>query len=77
MGYIYRVSKSPGHEVIYVTMRCENHESVPVVADLEGKVDRIIFTNRLAKITEVRKQLGRNPQNWIDDNPAWLFDDAI
>jgi len=70
-------AKERGHEIVCATMRYEDRESAPVLADLEEKVDRIIFTNRLGKIAEVRKQLGRNPQIWIDDDPAWLFDDAI
>ena len=72
-----KMAKENYHEVFCATMRYEDTEGDLVKKCLEGKVDRIIFTNRLGKIAEVRKQTGRNPDIWIDDDPAWLFDDAI
>lgn len=69
-------AKERGHEVICATMRYEDKEGDIVKAELEGKVDKIIFTGRLAKIATVRKLYGKNPHVWIEDDPAWLFDDA-
>jgi len=65
-----------GHEVIVATMRYEATESQPVMEELGHRVSRIIFTNRKAKKSEVRKQY-TDPDIWIDDNPEWLFEDAL
>lgn len=65
-----------GHEVIIATMRYEATESAPVIADLEGNVDKIIFTNRKAKKAAVRVAY-KDPDIWIDDNPDWLYEDSL
>ena len=65
-----------GHEVIIATMRYDITEGDAVRGDLEGNVDKIIFTERKAKKASVRQQY-RDPDIWIDDNPEWLFEDAL
>ncbi len=65
-----------GHTVIIATMRYSKIEGDIVRTELEGKVDSIVFTGRKAK-----KQFLRNmcliPTIWIDDNPDWLYEDAL
>ena len=74
---VIAVFKKYGHEVVCDTMRYKDSESTEVELDLRNKVDYIVYTNRLAKIPEVKKQINKNPDIWIDDQPAWLFDDGI
>jgi len=69
-------ARDHGHEVIVATMRYEAIEGQQVLDDLEDRVSRIIFTNRKAKKAEVRKQY-TDPDIWIDDNPDWLYEDAL
>ncbi len=66
-----------GHEVYCVTMRYEDTESKEVTISLEGKVNRIIYTDRKAKKAAFRMKCGYNPDIWIDDNPDWLYEDAL
>jgi hypothetical protein len=61
-----------GHEVLCVTMRHEQ-EGADVLAALPGVA--VIFTGRKAKRPFVQS-LGIDPQIWIDDNPAWIYQDA-
>ncbi len=68
-------AQSNGHEVIVATMRYES-EGYEVVTDLGERVARIIFTDRKAKKAAVRMQY-KDPDIWIDDNPEWLFEDAL
>ena len=65
-----------GHEVIVATMRYEATEGEDVKRDLEANVSRIIFTERKAKKAAVRMAY-KDPDIWIDDNPEWLFEDAL
>lgn len=58
-----------GHKVICATMR---YESEPI-ADMPCKV---IYTGRKAK-EQFLLDLGIKPDIWIDDNPAWLYQDSI
>jgi hypothetical protein len=67
-------AKQRGHQVMVVTMRNE-FEKESVLRDLQGKVDRIILTDRKAKLPYMQK-LGLSPDIWIDDQPHWLFEDA-
>jgi len=70
-------ARSRGHEVIIATMRYEGKEEDLVLQHgLDKKVDKIIYTNRLAKKAEVKRQY-RYVDIWIDDTPEWLFEDAI
>ena len=69
-------ARSRGHEVIVATMRYEATESEDVIRDLGEKVDRIIFTGRKAKKQAVRMAY-KDPDIWIDDNPDWLYEDAL
>lgn len=68
-------ARSHGHEVIIATMRYEL-EGDDVRRDLENKVDGIYFTSRKAKKISIRQQ-DRDPDIWIDDNPDWLYEDAL
>jgi len=70
-------ARAKGHEVIIATMRLEGMEEERVLYyGLDKKVDKIIYTNRKAKKVEVRRQY-KDPDIWIDDNPEWLFEDAL
>ena len=69
--------RARGHEIIIATMRIEGMEEDAVLGfGLDKKVDKIIYTNRLAKKAAVRKQY-KDPDIWIDDNPDWLYEDAL
>lgn len=70
--------RARGHEIIIATMRYAGREEKELLDyGLDKKVDKIIYTNRLAKKDEVRKQYDRYVDIWIDDNPGWLFANAI
>lgn len=66
-----------GHEVYCVTMRYAETENEEVETNLGAKVDKIIYTNRKAKKAAFRIQCNKNPDIWIDDNPDWLYEDAL
>ncbi len=69
--------KSRGHEIIIATMRYEGEEEAEILKyGLDKKVDKIIYTNRLAKKSAVQRQY-KHVDIWIDDMPEWLFEDAI
>ena len=70
-------ARDRGHEVIVATMRYKETEADMVEVSLRDKVNAIIYTNRKAKKTSVRQQFGRDPDIWIDDNPDWLYEDAL
>jgi len=70
-------ARDRGHQVFCVTMRYEKTENDYVEFCLLKKVNKIIYTNRKAKKLEFNKQCGMNPDIWIDDNPDWLYEDAI
>lgn len=71
-------ARKSGHEVYIVTMRYKEFEKEPVLYfKLDEKCNGIVFCNRLAKIDEARRQLGFRFDIWIDDQPEWLFEDAI
>jgi hydroxymethylpyrimidine pyrophosphatase-like HAD family hydrolase len=70
---VIRAAKIHGHTVIVATMRHEDGVECKEVKEIfAGKVDRIIFTGRAAKLIHLN-ELGINPDIWIDDNPVWLF----
>lgn len=70
-------ARSRDHQVIIATMRIKGFEDEIVEAQLADKVDEIIYTDRKAKKAAVRHQYGRDPDIWIDDNPDWLYEDAL
>ena len=70
-------AQARGHEVIIATMRYEQTEADIVKMQLADKVDAIVFTNRKAKKSAVRRIFGRDPDIWIDDNPDWLYEDSL
>ncbi|SEF31323.1 hypothetical protein ABL840_09265 [Variovorax sp. NFACC27] len=67
-------SRSRGHQVCVVTMRDE-FEAEDVHRQLLGKVDRIVFTARHAKLPFLEAR-GITPHIWIDDMPCWILSDA-
>ena len=69
------VARMAGHTVYCVTMRYPS-EGGDVIDSLQDKVDKIIFTGRKAKANYL-KELGVVPQVWIDDNPHWIYQDAL
>ena len=70
-------ARARGHEIVVATMRYEDTESEIVELSLADKVDMIVYTNRKAKKTALRQIIGRDPNIWIDDNPDWLYEDAL
>lgn len=67
-------AQQSGHTVICATMRFE--EELGTVCDKLKKVVRIICTDRKAKKPALLA-MGIRPDIWIDDNPEWLFGDAL
>lgn len=66
--------KSKGHEFICCTMRTpgEAHNIHPPLRELMP----VHCTSRKAK-AEYLSGLGIRPDIWIDDNPRWLYVDAL
>lgn len=60
------------HKIICITMRNKEREAIK---DMPSCVD-IYYTDRQAKI-DFTQQNGIVVDIWIDDKPAWLFEDAI
>ncbi len=73
---VIKVLKGCGHTVYCVTMRHSDlHESLEVMANLNGKVDAIFFTGRKGKKDFMYEQ-GININVWIDDMPLFVLKDA-
>ncbi len=62
-----------GHEVICVTMRYP-HEGKEVEESI-GLRCKVIYTERAAKM-KFLTELDIYPSVWIDDTPAWIFQDG-
>jgi len=58
-----QLAQGHGHEVKIVTMRYP-HEAIDVSVD-------VVYTSRKAKASAV------NADIWIDDSPAWIFQDSM
>ena len=71
-----QAATASGHQVICATMRYEEVEGDTVKISLGHLVDKIYFTNRLAKVNWL-KERGINPDVWIDDSPFWLLNNAV
>ena len=69
------IARMAGHTVYCVTMRYPS-EGGDVIDSLQHKVDKIIFTSRKNKIGHMYA-LGINVGIWIDDNPNWIYQDAL
>ncbi len=67
-----------GHTVYCITMRYADasSEAEQVKESLEGKVDKIIFTNRQAKKPFMLKHFNQCPDVWIDDMPEFITESA-
>lgn len=63
--------KQHDHVIICITMRRYPEEQI---LDMPG-VD-IVYTDRKAK-KKYAEANGLNVDIWIDDKPAWLFEDAL
>lgn len=61
-------ARGRGHEFVCATMR---HESEPITMNCP-----VIYTSRAAKLPFL-KNLGIKPGVFIDDNPAWLYQDSF
>ena len=70
-GFV-RSAQEAGHEVVCATMRHE-HEGAEVIKSLPSV--QVVFTGRQAKRAFLAEQ-GLFPAIWIDDNPAWIYQDA-
>jgi len=57
-------AKSRGHTVVIVTMRYPREDIVNAPVD-------VVYTSRQAKAGFVKADI------WIDDSPAWIFQDAV
>lgn len=68
------MAQSNGHKVYCVTMRSAA-EIDDVVRDLDGKVDAIFGTNRIAK-EKVMFREGISIDVWIDDMPFFVINNA-
>lgn len=68
-----KVAKEAGHEVVCATMRHE-HEGAEVIGSLPGL--KVVFTGRQAKRAFLAER-GIFPSIWVDDNPAWIYQDAL
>jgi len=75
-NHFIETAKSHGHDVVCATMRYPT-ENDPIETLLEGRVSEIIYTCRKAKKEYVTTHLGKKPDIWIDDNPDWLYEDAL
>ncbi|CAN7331125.1 hypothetical protein LJR084_001943 [Variovorax sp. LjRoot84] len=73
IGFI-SAARARGHQVWLVTMRDE-FEAADVHRQLLGKVDRIVFTGRRAKLPFLQAR-GIKPHIWIDDMPHWILNNA-
>jgi hypothetical protein len=67
-------AQDSGHTVYCVTMRY-HHEMADVYRNLEGKVDKIIYTSRKGKANYVARA-GFRIDVWIDDTPSFILMDA-
>lgn len=65
-----KLCKLKGHKVICLTMRRYPEEQI-----LDMPID-ITYTDRQAK-KRYADENGIAVDIWIDDNPAWLFEDAL
>jgi len=62
---------SHGHRVICVTSRYEK-DKAEVIGNLGHKVEKVLFTGRLAKDKYAKSQ-GYIPDVWIDDDPFLIL----
>ena len=62
-----------GHKVILATMRYPQEEDSGL-KELSGKI-KIYYTGRRAKLTYL-KNIGIEPDLWIDDRPDFILNDA-
>lgn len=67
------LAKVAGHVVICLTMRRYPEEKIP--KEHMETID-IIYTDRKAK-KKYAEEHNLFVDIWIDDNPAWLFEDAL
>ena len=71
---IIEKSHELGYTVILATMRFE-HESDNILEKLSERIP-VYFTGRRGKMNFLR-DLGINPDIWIDDAPHWIMNDSI
>lgn len=67
-------AKDHGHQVLICTMRTPA-ESDGVEQFAEANGVEIVYTSRAAKAAHMRAR-GFDVDIWIDDNPAWIFQDG-
>ncbi len=72
---IIKIIIAHGHEVVIATMRTQEEKKTmdDRIVDL---VPWIVPTSRKAKLPFL-KAFGIEPDIWIDDQPTWLFADAL
>ena len=67
-------AQGSGHEVICATMRYPSEGDT--ICDTLKTMVKIYYTSRQAKAKGLEAQ-NIFPTIWIDDNPAWLFENAL
>lgn len=72
---VIRKMRDKGIKVIGCTMRFES-ETVPELERLKKAVNEMYFTGRKAK-KPFLEGMHIFPEIWIDDNPEWIYTDAI
>lgn len=65
-----------GHKVSIVTMRYEENENIQGYLTAWAKQCDIVYTGCKAKKSFCEAK-GLRFNIWIDDNPEWLFQDAL
>lgn len=70
-------AKSLGHKIYCVTMRYADEKEAAIVQNTIGNYcDEIIYTARIAK-KEITNNLNIKIDIWIDDNPAWIYNNSF
>jgi hydroxymethylpyrimidine pyrophosphatase-like HAD family hydrolase len=75
MDTVLRRANMLDYRCILCTMRYPDEEDM-YIASIADKFEAVYFTGRLAKQPYL-KELGIEPDLWIDDEPKWIVTDAI
>lgn len=67
-----KIAVERGHKIICITMRSYPEEQLPKF----WSIAEVVYTDRRAK-KKYADENGIAVDIWIDDKPAWLFEDAL
>lgn len=73
---IIKTIKKYGHNAIIVTMRDFSEADLQIFDIHKSTGIEVLFTSRKAKKPFLEK-LNIKPDIWIDDNPKWIYEDAL